>query len=450
MKNQNRSSVTRHWSFVIARAFLSALILFSAATIPAQETNRHTKVADQVVTFINAGDCPAIEGLFNDAMRQALPLEKATPFFRGLTAQFGKIQKLDAPVPKGGWMVLLAHCERGLLDMSLALDRDDKIAGLSFTPRAAPSGAAPGKSADRYTKMAHQLVELINAGDYAGVQTNFNKEMDAALPLDKSSAFFNELRQQLGKIQKLGERRFADGAMVFPAKCEKGALDMQLVLDSRGLIAGLNFTPRADSSDAAPRKHQTELSLPFKVRWLVFWGGDTKELNHHHDVPAQRFAFDFLGVDENGKTHRSDGAKNDDYFCFGREIYAPADGVILEAIDGVRDNQPGVMNPYCLVGNCVVVQHRTNEISVLAHFQRGSVAVKAGDPVKRGQLLGRCGNSGNSSEPHLHYHLQDSPVFQGALGIKVLFQQLVARTNGKSEMKTDYSPVKGDIISPGE
>jgi murein DD-endopeptidase MepM/ murein hydrolase activator NlpD len=225
---------------------------------------------------------------------------------------------------------------------------------------------------------------------------------------------------------------------------------MQLALDVRGLIAGINFTPRAEASDSAPEKHQTELSLPFKGRWLVFWGGDTKELNQHHAVPAQRFAFDFLGVDENAKTHRGDGAKNDDYFGFGREIYAPADGVILEAIDGVRDNQPGVMNRYSLVGNCVVIQHRTNEISVLAHFQRGSVAVKAGDPVKRGQLLGRCGNSGNSSEPHLHYHLQDSSVFQDALGIKMLFQQLFATTNGKSEVRTDYSPVKGDIISPGE
>ena len=170
----------------------------------------------------------------------------------------------------------------------------------------------------------------------------------------------------------------------------------------------------------------------------------------HHDAPAQRFAFDFLGEDENGKTHHGDGAKNEDYFCFGREIYAPADGVVLEAIDGVRDNEPGVMNPYCLVGNCVVIQHRTNEVSVLAHFQRGSVAVKAGDPVKCGQLLGRCGNSGNSSEPHLHYQLQDSPVFQDALGIKVVFQRLFVTTNGRSERKTDYSPVKGDTISPDE
>ena len=434
------------------KSFIPAVLILASLFQSAfgQDTASSTKVANRLVELINAADYSGVENLFNKEMSKALPLQKATLFFKGLTAQFGKLQTLDEPKRSAGWTVFPAHFERGLMDMSLALDRDDHIAGLSFTPRAAPSGAAPGKSADRDTQMANQLVELINAGDYAGVQTRFNQEMDAALPLDKSSAFFNELRQQMGKIQKLGERRFADGAMIFPAKCEKGELDMQLVLDGRGLVAGLNFTPRADSSDAAPKKHQTELSLPFKGRWRVFWGGDTKELNQHHDVPAQRFAFDFLGVDENGKTHRSDGAKNDDYFCFGREIYAPAEGVIVEAIDGVRDNQPGVMNPYSLVGNCVIVQHRTNEISVLAHFQRGSVAVKAGDPVKRGQLLGRCGNSGNSSEPHLHYHLQNSPVFQDALGIKVLFQQLVATTNGKMARKTNYSPVKGDIISPGE
>jgi murein DD-endopeptidase MepM/ murein hydrolase activator NlpD len=106
------------------------------------------------------------------------------------------------------------------------------------------------------------------------------------------------------------------------------------------------------------------------------------------------------------------------------------------------------MNPYCLVGNCVVIQHRTNEVSVLAHFQRGSIVVKAGESVKRGQVLGKCGNSGNSSQPHLHYHLQDSPIFQDALGIKCVFQKVLVTKDGHSETKTTYSPVKGDIISP--
>src|SRR6266700_7144100 len=83
--------------------------------------------------------------------------------------------------------------------------------------------AASRQETNRYTRVAKQLVELINAGDYAGIQTNFNKQMDAALPLDKSSAFFNRLTQQAGKIQKLGEPRPVGGWMVFPAKFEKGA-----------------------------------------------------------------------------------------------------------------------------------------------------------------------------------------------------------------------------------
>jgi murein DD-endopeptidase MepM/ murein hydrolase activator NlpD len=179
----------------------------------------------------------------------------------------------------------------------------------------------------------------------------------------------------------------------------------------------------------------------------VFWGGDTEELNHHHNAPAQRFAFDIVAVDDSGRTHRGDVTKNENYFCFGREIYAPADGMVVEAIDGVRDNTPGSMNTYCLVGNCVVIEHRTNEFSVLAHFQRGSVAVKAGDRVQRGQLLGKCGNSGNSSEPHLHYHLQDSAIFQDAFGIKCMFDKVPLVRDGTT--KLNYSPVKGDVINAG-
>ena len=69
------------------------------------------------------------------------------------------------------------------------------------------TAAAWGQGTDRYAKVANQLKELINAGDYAGIQTKFNKQMDAALPLDKSSAFFKGLTQQVGKIQKLGDPR---------------------------------------------------------------------------------------------------------------------------------------------------------------------------------------------------------------------------------------------------
>ena len=123
------------------------------------------------------------------------------------------------------------------------------------------TGAALGQGTDRYTKVANQLVDLINATDYAGIQANFNKEMDAALPLDKSSEFFKELTQQAGKIQKLGKPQPDGEAMVFLAQCEKGTLDMQIALDNSGLIAGLLFKPPAATkmkSAMAPRLIQLE------------------------------------------------------------------------------------------------------------------------------------------------------------------------------------------------
>lgn len=311
-----------------------------------------------------------------------------------------------------------------------------------------PISVAFGQDAERSTKVANRLVELINAGDYSGIQTNFNQQMAAALPLDKSSAFFAGLTREMGKIEKLGELRPVGGAMVFPVKFEKGTLDMQLVLDGRrDLIAGLLFKPHVEAKPVS-QKHRTQLSLPFKSRWLVFWGGDTSELNAHHGVPNQNFAFDLIGIGDDGKTRRGDGARNEDYYAFGREVLAPADGTVVEVIEGVRDNKPGSMNPFSAVGNCVVIQHREDEVSVLAHFKQGSIVIKVGDTVKRGQLLGQCGNSGNSSEPHIHYHLQNSPVVQDGLGIKMLFQKMSVTKDGKAETKTNYSPVKGDIISP--
>jgi hypothetical protein len=343
-------------------------------------------------------------------------------------------------------MVFPATFEKGALDMQITLDNRGLIAGLLFKPQAATK-PEPLSQTDRNKKMAHELVRLINAGNYAGIQKQFNTEMAAVLPQDKSSAFFNELTQQMGKIQKLGDPRPLDEALVYPVTFEKGTLDLQIALDSRGLIAGLTFTPQV-AAKTASEKHQTQLSLPFKGRWLVFWGGDTSERNAHHDLPNQRFAFDLLGVGEDGKTQRGDGTRNEDYYAFGREVLAPADGTVVEVIEGVRDNLPGSMNPYSAIGNCVVVQHLGKEVSVLAHLKQGSIVVKMGDQVKRGQLLGRCGNSGNSSEPHLHYHLQNSPVLQDGLGIKCVFQNAVALQDGITETRGNHSPVKGEVISP--
>ena len=112
--------------------------------------------------------------------------------------------------------------------------------------------------------------------------------------------------------------------------------------DEHGQISGLKFLA------GAPTTILTELYLPPKGRWLVFWGGDTKALNAHHDVPNQRYAFDLEGVDEQGRTRRGESDKNEDYFGYGREVLAPGDGKVIEVIDGMHDNEPGSENPYSL------------------------------------------------------------------------------------------------------
>jgi hypothetical protein len=118
-------------------AVLAFAILVVALTISLQKFLRKapgTKVANRLVELINAADYSGVESLFNKEMSQALPLEQATEFFTALTGHAGKLQKLDEPKQNAGWTVFSAHFERGMMDMSLALDKENKIAGFTFKP----------------------------------------------------------------------------------------------------------------------------------------------------------------------------------------------------------------------------------------------------------------------------------------------------------------------------
>jgi len=312
------------------------------------------------------------------------------------------------------------------------------VAGLALGEQAA---------ADRFKKVADRMVKAINEGDYAGIGKDFAKSMEDFLPLEKRKPFFKDLLVQYGKIRELDvPRLILPGQAVFVAHCERGKLDIKVWLDDKDKIIGLLFLPHTPDIPV-PKKHETKLSLPFKDRWRVFWGGDTKELNIHHDAPNQKFAFDFLGVNEHGKSRRGDSQVNEDYFAFGREVLAPADGIVTDVINGVRDNLPGSMNPYSALGNAVFIQHREHEVSVFAHLKLGSTTVKVGDKVKKGQVIALCGNSGNSSEPHLHYHLQNTTVIQDGMGIKCYFQKVSIIDSDKRKPKMNYSPIKGEIVA---
>lgn len=88
------------------------------------------------------------------------------------------------------------------------------------------------------------------------------------------------------------------------------------------------------------------------------------------------------------------------------------------AVDGIKDNLPGTVNPFFVTGNTVVVKTASNEYLYFAHFQQGSILVRKGDKIKAVQILGLCGNSGNSTEPHLHLHAQNSEDINTAQVLK--------------------------------
>jgi len=298
----------------------------------------------------------------------------------------------------------------------------------------------------RFEKIASRMAEAINRGDYTGARADFAKVMEEALPPEKATIFFRAVIDEYGKITRLDSPHIVPpNQAVIVGHCERGTLDIRIIVNDEDKIMGLWFLPHRPKIPV-PDAHKSRLSLPFRGRWLVKWGGDTKELNYHHDTPSQRFAFDFLAVNENGETQKGNGLSNEDYFAFGREILAPGDGVVTDVITGVRDNVPGSMNPYSALGNAVLIRHRQYEVSVLAHLKFGSIRVKVGDKVKRGKVIGLCGNSGNSSEPHLHYHLQNTPIIQDGTGIKCRFERMGVVIDGKEQQKEDYSAVKGEIV----
>ncbi|MEZ4700512.1 MAG: M23 family metallopeptidase [Rhodothermales bacterium] len=163
--------------------------------------------------------------------------------------------------------------------------------------------------------------------------------------------------------------------------------------------------------DVEPAAH---VRLPMDTLMYVAWGGDAVSTNYHAASPDQRWAYDlvvapfFTASDSLG-----------DYGCYGLPVLAPAAGVVDVSLDGRPDAPPGrlsydLANP---LGNYVSIRLReTGAYLILAHLQPGSVRVAPGDTLREGQPIGRCGNSGNTSEPHVHIHHQRQSPSETPIG----------------------------------
>ena len=205
---------------------------------------------------------------------------------------------------------------------------------------------------------------------------------------------------------------------------------MRVTLDLE--IPGEGRTTRSLDIPLAVYEQRTDLIFPMRGRGIVTQG---QANNHGHSGPANRFAVDVMGVGSDYGPMGGDGEGNAAFAGWGREVIAPAAGTVVYVRNDVSDNEGGGRDPaeiygalpnplQAIAGNCVIIDHRNGEYSVLMHMRHGSVGVEVGEAVDQGQRIGEIGNSGDSFGVHLHYQLQDGPGLFSAHSLPVRFDDL--------------------------
>jgi hypothetical protein len=143
---------------------------------------------------------------------------------------------------------------------------------------------------------------------------------------------------------------------------------------------------------------------------------------------AQRFAIDWMRIDAQGKLVNGDPARVENYVAYGQPVLAVADATVTEVLDELDDQVPGSLpDPATITvqnvdGNHVILDIGGGLYVFYAHLRKGSVRVKPGDRVRLGQELGRLGNTGNTSAPHLHLHVMTTPSALAGDGVPYVFQ----------------------------
>lgn len=187
--------------------------------------------------------------------------------------------------------------------------------------------------------------------------------------------------------------------------------------------------------DAAPPQ---AIGAPLRGgRWLAHEGPGNHLSHHWGGIVAangeatipQRFAIDWFGLDGAGHAvgiarDRIGQSRLADWAGFDAEVLAVGDGVVRDARDGVADGKPMVapaqsdaLTARTLYGNFVVIEIAPGVFAHYAHLRNGSVRVRAGDRVRRGQVIGQLGQSGNANAPHLHFHLSNAATFEQSEGL---------------------------------
>jgi murein DD-endopeptidase MepM/ murein hydrolase activator NlpD len=185
----------------------------------------------------------------------------------------------------------------------------------------------------------------------------------------------------------------------------------------------------------------------FPLRGVSYAGwGASFHTGHRWAIPEE-FALDIARLGGDGLSHKGDGSRFENYYAYGTDVLAACDGTVVEAANDQPEDPTAMQRPdesqeayfarlqkeqagrlakgmTSVTGNYVMIDHGKSEYSFYAHLQPGSVRVHKGDRVKAGDVIGKLGSSGNSTEPHLHFHVCDKADSLMSAGLPVNFSNV--------------------------
>lgn len=216
-----------------------------------------------------------------------------------------------------------------------------------------------------------------------------------------------------------------------------------------GYLGNTSLFPAPVSTEDWTSEHEYRLPFDDEEEWVTLAGGDEGDRNYHRTTQAHRWGYDFAPVID-GERFEGDGDDVEDYHCYGIPVLSPVDGKVVRVRGAEEDHPPGEYDPNHILGNHVIIEVGPEEYLFMAHLRKGSLAVGSGDEVRAGETVAECGNSGRTSTPHLHIHLQNSLDFPLAESLPLRFHDYIADgeyvEKGMPFGSQDYEAADGQVV----
>ena len=198
---------------------------------------------------------------------------------------------------------------------------------------------------------------------------------------------------------------------------------------------------------STPPADPVVLDPPLAGEWAMVAGGRSALLSHHYLDPYQRHALDLVRVVD-GRGYGGDPQRAASWYGFGEPVLAPADGTVVSVADSHPDEPVSALGQTPPDGNHVILNIGDGRYAVMVHLKQGSARVGEGERVRRGQPLAAVGDSGNSLAPHLHFQVQDRPVFpdQQARTVPIVFRNTVLIRGGNESTPAEADLRRGDRL----